>query len=118
MEGDRRRHERLRVSLPAFVFEGRTGRASATVTDVSSTGLCVSASDCEAAPDIEEAGSFEAAFFAPGVQWPIVLRCRVVWRKENGETREMGGEFFGGDPGSHLALQEYLVSRRRKPYAG
>ncbi len=109
MPGERRTHSRLRVCLPAFLFTGSGEPVTATVTDLSPRGLCVNAPEWDLHVASRDLVSMEAAFFAPGVPWPVVLSCDVRWNRTDEETVEWGCSFSGGDAGSHFALQKFLA---------
>jgi len=114
MQEERRIRDRIRVSFPAFLFDGKSNPVTATVTDISSSGLCVNAPEWEVSLRSGVRSFFEAAFFAPGVPGPIIIRCDGIWTRSSDETLEVGCSFKGGDPGSQFALQQYLVSRVRE----
>ena len=110
----RRRSERMKVDLPAFIGDSRWQRREfieAKITDLSFGGIrflapkgtrLVIESDSETA-------EFKVIFTLPNNFWPINVKFHPRWVSESEEEDHVGAAFVNPDFYACTTLQKYLI---------
>jgi hypothetical protein len=112
IQQDRRRLERKKVCLPAFIGDQRWQRhdfAEGTILDISFGGIRLSVpkgTKIEIQRDTQE---IRVNFTLAGCLWPINLRCHPQRISELEEEIHIGATIVDPDFYTYTALQKYLI---------
>ena len=110
---NRRRFERRRVSLPAFIGPPRQPREfkTGTIIDISLGGIQFSVpKGTELGIEIDsEAAACGVIFTLPGSQLQMDVKCRPNRICELSEEVQIGAALVNPDFNTYLALQNYLT---------
>ena len=106
MESPRRRHVRVPVELPVFVYAGREERAKASARNVSMSGLRLMGG---AHGGVGSRVYLEYAL-PPHRDVPVMAIGKVVWSKPT----EAGVEVLRYFPSARFAVRSFLDRRRNR----
>ena len=108
----RRRHVRVPVDVPVFVFSGPKERARSVARDVSLSGMRLA--DCET----RSPGSrLYLEFVLPNHRdYPVMAIGRVIWSKpaRAGGTSAAGVEVVRYFPSARFAVRSFVDGHRRR----
>jgi hypothetical protein len=111
----RRRSERMKVDLPAFIGDPRWQRwefIAVNIIDLSFGGICFSAPKAirMVIEGNSETAEFNVIFTLPNTLWPINVKFQPHRVVEGAEDVEVGATLVNPDFYACTALQKYLMS--------
>ena len=108
----RRRHVRVPVDVPVFVYAGASDRSRCTARDVSMSGMRL-----EGVAHHEMGTRLYLEFALPHHRdFPVMAIGRVVWSEpeEGGERSSVGVEMLRFFPSARFAVRSFLERHRRR----
>lgn len=113
MEITRRRHVRIPLRTGANLYCSGQPRATATVADVSLSGLALR--DAEHLPEV--GGRIYLEFSLPHHRdVPVMAIGEVVWRRSQGDDHGAGVEVIKFFPAGRTALRAFVAGARRNRF--
>lgn len=111
---DRRRHERKKVSIPAYIGDPRWQRhdfVAGTIVDISFGGIRMSIPKGTKV-EIEKADEndkFSVIFRIPDYHWPVNVKISPLRVIDSEEMVQIGASLTNPDFHAYSALQKYLI---------
>jgi hypothetical protein len=111
---NRRRFERKKVSIPAYIGDTRWQRhdfVAGTILDISLGGIKMSIPKGTKVEiqNVNEADKFSIIFRIPNYHWPISVKISPQGVFESTEEVQFGAALINPDFQAYSALQKYLI---------
>ena len=111
---NRRRFERKKVSIPAYIGDLRWQRhdfVTGTILDISLGGIQMSIPKGTKVEiqNVSETDKFSIIFHIPNYHWPINVEICSQWVFESAEEVQFGAALMNPDFHAYSALQKYLI---------